>query len=175
MHHIFFPPGLGVLTLQHQPHRLRTDVRDDAVLHGLFCEQLHRPAGASFRCCGACKSDDLRLVRSRKRRRLAGAGRIVESAVKTAGAVAPAYVRHMHRGAIEMIGNISILHADVGFEQDVCPADDPGRMGTGVQQRLNGLLIVSGQMNVVELHGSTVHHINELLGRDTSSASLHSA
>jgi hypothetical protein len=82
MHHIFFPPRLRILAFKHEPHRLRTDVRDDAVLHGLFGKELHRPAGASFRRLGACQRHDLRLMLSGKRRGFAGTGRIVESTIK---------------------------------------------------------------------------------------------
>ena len=87
-----------------------------------------------------------------ERRWLAGARCIIECAVKTARAVALPYGRHMYRGAIQMTGDIGILHAVVGFEKNICPSNDAGGMGAGVEQRIDNLPVFSGQVNVVEFH-----------------------
>ena len=118
MHHIFFPPGLAILTLQHEPDRLGTDLPDDALVHRFLGEKLQCPTCSAVGGLRAGKSGDLRLVFSGEDGRLAGARGVVERALQTARAVALADVGDVHRRALEMVGDLLIFHVRTGLEED---------------------------------------------------------
>src|SRR3989344_4612241 len=153
MHHIFFPPGFHVLTLQHEPYRLRADGGHDPVLHRLFGEELHRPACASFRCIGTCQRYDLRFMLSGEGRRLAGAGSIVEGTGKTMPCKTGTDINDGSVRRPSLLCDFLVRVSAVRLEENLRTTNDTCRVKSFACEFIELPLLFRGKMNGEILHG----------------------